>query len=174
MYFGRFAVVHIGGPSSNQAVSLESQMIHQIQLLFGRTLTDGTFYKFDDPATCQRSALLLVGGSIYAGFRGNESSKKGSTVGRGWLLGWTASTLAPLMPLLTNGNATAANSMFLTSIWMSGSGIASDGANLYFTTGNSDSSGTSSDPVNNVEELTFLRFGGHRLKRLGRPCVLSR
>jgi hypothetical protein len=38
LYFGRFAVVHIGGPSSNQAASLESQPIHQIQLLFGRTL----------------------------------------------------------------------------------------------------------------------------------------
>jgi hypothetical protein len=39
LYFGRFAVVHIGGPSSNQAASLESQQIQQIQLLFGRTLT---------------------------------------------------------------------------------------------------------------------------------------
>jgi len=29
---------HIGGPSSNQAASLESQPIHSIQLLFGRTL----------------------------------------------------------------------------------------------------------------------------------------
>jgi hypothetical protein len=38
LYFGRFAVVHIGGPSSNQAATLESQMIQQIQLLFGRTL----------------------------------------------------------------------------------------------------------------------------------------
>jgi hypothetical protein len=38
LYFGRFAVVHIGGPSSNQAASLESQPIHSIQLLFGRTL----------------------------------------------------------------------------------------------------------------------------------------
>jgi hypothetical protein len=40
LYFGRFAVVHIGGPSSNQAASLESQPIHQIQLLFGRTLKE--------------------------------------------------------------------------------------------------------------------------------------
>jgi hypothetical protein len=39
LYFGRFAVVHIGGPSSNQAATLESQMIQQIQLLFGRTLS---------------------------------------------------------------------------------------------------------------------------------------
>jgi hypothetical protein len=35
---------------------------------------------------------------------------------------------------------------------MAGSGIASDGANLYFSTGNSDPSGTSYNSVNNIEE----------------------
>lgn len=120
------------------------------------TLTDSTIYGIDVLLSCQRSALLLVGGKLYAGFRGNEymggsppRPVSGST--RGWLLGWTASTLAPLPPLLTNAQATSANSSFLTSIWMSGSGVASDGSNLYFTTGNSDFSGTSYDPVNNVE-----------------------
>jgi hypothetical protein len=45
LYFGRFAVVHIGGPSSNQAASLESQQIQQIQLLFGRTLRKSSIPK---------------------------------------------------------------------------------------------------------------------------------
>jgi hypothetical protein len=31
--------VHIGDPSSNQATTLESQMIHMIQELFGQTVT---------------------------------------------------------------------------------------------------------------------------------------
>jgi hypothetical protein len=31
-------LVHIGDPSSNQATSLESQVIHMIQELFGQTL----------------------------------------------------------------------------------------------------------------------------------------
>jgi hypothetical protein len=31
-------LVHIGGPSSNQATTLESQMIHMIQELSGQTL----------------------------------------------------------------------------------------------------------------------------------------
>jgi hypothetical protein len=119
------------------------------------TLTDGTVYHFNVNPTCLRSALLLVGGRIYAGFRGNEYLvgtllQSGPT--RGWLLGWTASTLAPLPPLLTDAEATAATGMFLSSIWMSGSGIASDGTNLYFSTGNSDSTGTSYNSVNNVEE----------------------
>ncbi len=119
------------------------------------TLTDGTIYRFHVQPTCQRPALLLVGGRIYAGFRGNEylvGSLLQSGPTRGWVLGWTASTLAPLPPLLTNGQASAVNSMFLTSLHMSGTGIASDGANLYFSTGNSDPSGTSYDPVNNIEE----------------------
>src|SRR5450631_116329 len=37
----RFWLVHIGDPSSNQATTLESQMIHMIQELFGQTLREG-------------------------------------------------------------------------------------------------------------------------------------
>src|SRR5664279_4870992 len=36
-YRARFLLVHIGDPSSNQATTLESQMIHMIQELFGQT-----------------------------------------------------------------------------------------------------------------------------------------
>src|SRR5882762_5752975 len=38
-YRARFLLVHIGDPSSNQATTLESQMIHMIQELFGQTLS---------------------------------------------------------------------------------------------------------------------------------------
>src|SRR6202011_4362960 len=38
-YRARFLLVHIGDPSSNQATTLESQVIHMIQELFGQTLT---------------------------------------------------------------------------------------------------------------------------------------
>src|ERR1700693_3271941 len=37
-YRARFLLVHIAHPSSNQATTLESQMIHMIQELFGQTL----------------------------------------------------------------------------------------------------------------------------------------
>jgi hypothetical protein len=37
-YRARFLLVQIGDPSSNQATTLESQMIHMIQELFGQTL----------------------------------------------------------------------------------------------------------------------------------------
>src|SRR6266849_3518210 len=36
----RFSLVHIGDPSSNQATTLESQVIHMIQELFGQTLRE--------------------------------------------------------------------------------------------------------------------------------------
>src|ERR1700676_3757048 len=38
-YRARVFAVHIGDPSSNQATTLESQMIHMIQELFGQTLS---------------------------------------------------------------------------------------------------------------------------------------
>src|SRR6266404_9060247 len=37
-YRARFLLVHISGPSSNQATTVESQVIHMIQVLFGQTL----------------------------------------------------------------------------------------------------------------------------------------
>jgi integrase len=52
-------LVHIGGPSSNQATTLESQVIHMIQVLFGQTLRD-----------LRDRALLLIG--FAGGFRRSE------------------------------------------------------------------------------------------------------
>jgi hypothetical protein len=39
-------LVHIGDPSSNQATTLESQVIHMIQVLFGQTLRGNGLYSF--------------------------------------------------------------------------------------------------------------------------------
>src|SRR6266446_2393682 len=39
-YRARFLLVHISGPSSNQATTVESQVIHMIQVLFGQTLRE--------------------------------------------------------------------------------------------------------------------------------------
>jgi hypothetical protein len=120
-------------------------------------LTNGATYGFNPATACQRPGLLLVGGNVYAAFSGYEYSagsppKSLSGPSRGWLLGWNATTLALLPPLLTDQEAASTNSYFLTSIWMSGAGVASDGTNLYFVTGNSDPSGFSYDPLKNIEE----------------------
>jgi hypothetical protein len=58
---------------------------------------------------------------------------------RGWLFGWDASTLTRLSANeLTDTQVDSTTHFFLSSIWMSGYGIASDGADIYFATGNSD------------------------------------
>jgi hypothetical protein len=88
--------------------------------------------------------LLAISGTIYAGF--GSFCDYEATLSRGWLLGWTGSPLAPLASnQLDDTQATSSTSFFLSSIWMSGYGLAGgfDIANgntpsIMFATGNSD------------------------------------
>lgn len=118
-------------------------------------LTDGTLYSFNPDVLSQKTAMLLANGSVYVAFEAfGEFNLSLQGISRGWLLGFSAQTLAPLpTPLLTNSQATSQNNFFVGAIWMSHSGPAADAAgNIYFSTANSDPSGTSYDPVNNIEE----------------------
>jgi hypothetical protein len=69
-------------------------------------------------------------------------------------LGWNEPTLAPLSSnQLNDTQATSPHTFFLSSIWMSGYGLATDDeGNLLFVTGNSDHSGTTYDGVTNIQE----------------------
>jgi hypothetical protein len=102
------------------------------------TLTNGKTFTFNATYQRQRPALLLANGSIYAGF-GSFCDFAGN-LSRGWLLGWTAGSLAPFPSnQLLDQQATNRDSFFLSSIWMSGYGPATDDAgNILFVTGNSD------------------------------------
>ena len=105
------------------------------------SLTNGKSYTFNPTVQRQRSALLQSGGHIYAGFGGFCDYSYGSS--RGWLLGWNSATLTPLSANeLTNRRSPAPSgggNWFLSSIWMSGYGIADDGnGDVFFSTGNSD------------------------------------
>jgi outer membrane protein assembly factor BamB len=114
------------------------------------TLTDGTTLAFNPLYQRQRPALLLANGNVYAAF-GSFCDTQGN-VSRGWILGWNAATLAA-MPTnaLVDTQATAPGSFFLSSIWMSGYGPASDDAgNVLFVTGNSQYS--SYDGVTDIQE----------------------
>jgi len=121
-----------------------------------QTLSNGSTYQFHPSVSRSRSALLLSNGNVYAGFASycDHSVKKM----RGWILGWSASTLVALPnDWLTNKDATSPNDFFLTSVWMSGNGIASDGSSIYFVTGNSDRSGnTWTTPGNLTESVVEL------------------
>ncbi|HVN90494.1 MAG TPA: hypothetical protein VMT61_11825 [Candidatus Binataceae bacterium] len=139
-----------------------------------QTLTDGSTYRMIVAATCLRSALLLVNGNVYAGFRANEyisSDTIASGPTRGWVLGWNAKTLTPIPPLLTDRQTTSTNNFFLASIWMSGGGLASDGTSIYFSTGNSDPAGDSLSisPPNNIEESIVKVSSGLRVLDLFTP-----
>jgi hypothetical protein len=114
--------------------------------------TNGATLNFNAATQRQRPALIETAGNIYAGF-GSFCDVSGGT-SRGWVLGWNAGTLAPL-PISKTINEVPKDprNFFLSSIWMSGYGIASDDqGSLYFVTGNSDKFGDTYNPVSNVEE----------------------
>jgi hypothetical protein len=116
------------------------------------TLSDGSTYMFDATYQRQRPGLLEANGNIYAGF--GSFCDFSASMSRGWLLGWQVGSLTPLPAnRLNDVLATSPNSFFLSSIWMSGYGVAADpSGNLYFATGNSDPSGTTYNSVTNISE----------------------
>ena len=115
-------------------------------------LANGTTFNFNAKYQRQRPGLLLANGSIYAGF--GSFCDFSANVSRGWLLGWTAGSLAPFPANNLNDiQATSPNNFFLSSIWMSGyAPAADDSGNVLFVTGNSDPSGTTYDGVTNIGE----------------------
>ena len=115
-----------------------------------QTLNNGTTFNFNATYQRQRPGLLLANGSIYAGF--GSFCDFGANLSRGWLLGWTAGSLTPFPSNQLNDlQATDQDTFFLSSIWMSGYGPATDDAgNILFVTGNSDPD--TYDGVTNLQE----------------------
>jgi hypothetical protein len=76
-----------------------------------------------------------------------------ANVSRGWVLGWSASTLSPLVANHLNDSLapSANNNFYLSPVWMSGAGLAASTAGgIFFTTGNTGRG--SYDPINNLSE----------------------
>jgi hypothetical protein len=106
------------------------------------TLTSGKVYQFNPQVQRQRPGLLLENGNVYAAF--GSFCDFYADQSRGWILGWTQGNLAPLAgnQLL---NTQSTGSFFLSSIWMSGSALASHNGFVLAITGNSDPNGISYD-----------------------------
>ena len=131
------------------------------------TLTNGSTFTFNATVQRQRPALLKANGNVYAGF--GSFGDGNASITRGWLLGWNAKTLLPLPGnQLTDTQATSPTNFFLSSIWMSGFGIAASGTSLFFATGNSDCSilkgvkcpaQTTYDGVTNIQESVVKLSG---------------
>lgn len=120
-------------------------------------LDDGTALTFDASVQRQRPGLLESGGNIYAAFGSFGDAR--DQVARGWLLGWSATDLTPLAAnTLTNHRSSAVTCnkflqlpCYLSSIWMSGSGVVADDAGyVYVLTGNSETGTWSA--TDNLEE----------------------
>lgn len=115
-------------------------------------LNNGQTYAFNAGSSRQRAALLLANGNVYAGFA--SFCDNSANLSRGWVLGWQAGTLTPLPANeLTDKQATSPDTFFLTSIWMSGYGLAASAAgDIYFVTGNTDPNGQQYNHTTNIAE----------------------
>jgi hypothetical protein len=120
--------------------------------------TNGSF-TFNAAIQRQRSALLLANGNVYAAFASFCDFSPDKS--RGWLLGWNASTLAALPSNeLNNKLSTSPGNFFLSSIWMSGYGVAADSSgSVFFVTGNSDWKGNTYTGTTNIQESVVKMTG---------------
>jgi hypothetical protein len=142
---------------------------------------DGTTYTFDASLQRQRPGLLDSQGKIFAGFGSfcdlsapmtfspphlSAGPRKSGSHSRGWLLGWDKATLALELPHELTNRLSATNKSpcvwelkepcYLSSIWMSGFGLASDSTgDIYFTTGNT-AAGTYDSTLNIAESAVRI------------------
>src|SRR5262249_22051782 len=113
-------------------ISTLNDKLQAVVVSASHKLTDGSTLAFDAAVHRQRAALLLADGNVYAAF----SSWCDRTASRGWLVGWRAADLQPLaVDTLPDTQPTSISK--LSTIWMSGYGIAAVAGHLYFSTGNS-------------------------------------
>jgi hypothetical protein len=129
-----------------------SDKVAPLQITASHPLTDGTKFEFNATYQRQRPGLLLANGNVYAGF--GSFCDFSANLSRGWLLGWAAGSLTPLPANeLMDVQATTFFDFYLSSIWMSGYGPATDDAgNILFVTGNSSPVGNSYDGVTDIQE----------------------
>ncbi|MGB8910560.1 MAG: hypothetical protein WCC84_17585 [Candidatus Cybelea sp.] len=129
-----------------------ADIVSPVVVSASHTLTNGSTFQFNATYQRQRPGLLEANGNIYAGF--GSFCDFSASMSRGWLLGWQAGSLTPLAANRLNDiQATSPDSFFLSSVWMSGYGVAADHqGNIYFVTGNSDPSGTTYNSVTNISE----------------------
>lgn len=94
-----YLIAYVNGPPTYRLHALNlsdltDKASSPVTVTASHTLTDGSVYTFNAAVQRQRPGLLELGGTIYAGF-GSFCDFK-ADLSRGWVLGWSASTLAPL------------------------------------------------------------------------------
>lgn len=129
-----------------------SDLVAPVVVSASHSLANGSTFTFNAKYQRQRAGLLESNGNVYAAF--GSFCDFSASKSRGWVLGWQAGTLTPLPANRMNDTLfSSPDSFFLSSVWMSGYGLAADASgDIYFTTGNSDPSGTTYNSVTNLSE----------------------
>lgn len=148
------AASYANGKASFQLHALDTRTLADtlapVTIAASHPLSNGQKVSFNAPTARQRSALLESNGTIYAAFSSYCDQDAGTA--RGWLLGWQASTLAPMTTSeLADSFSSSPGGDYLDSIWMSGAGPATDASgDLFFVTSNSDPS--TYDGMHDIQE----------------------
>jgi len=109
----------------------------------------GGSVKFQPLYENQRTALLLLNGTVYIGWSGECDWGPY----HGWLMGYDAKTLAQVMVFNTTPDGQAGG------VWQSGQGPASDGTSIFVVTGNGTVGDKGGDPRSlRNRALSFLKL----------------
>jgi hypothetical protein len=152
------ALVQNGPKQTFQLHALNLQTLQDISgspvtITASQTLENGSTYNFTPSVMKQRPGLLEANGNIYAAFGSCADAE--SKNGRGWMMGWNATNLTPIdSGLLMNTLVLTKSPLFyLSSIWMSGYGVAADlQGNLFVVTGNSNPKYNTYTGTTNIQE----------------------
>jgi hypothetical protein len=117
--------------------------VSPLKVAASHTLTDGSAFAFNATYEKQRAALLFANNTVYAAFTSFCDIAAVQQESRGWLLGWswngTTLSALPANQLNDRQPGSPSNKLYMSTIWMSGAGPASDeSGNVFFATGNSD------------------------------------
>ena len=161
-----FLIAYVNGTTPSyqlHAINLTTlaDSLAPVTVAASQTLNDGTTFRFNAIYQRQRPGLLELDGVIYAGF--GSFCDFSASKSRGWVLGWKSANLAPLVHAeLNNSQALSQTRFFLSSVWMSGYGLAAARGRIIFSTGNSDCnfylspencpSSSTYDGVTNIQE----------------------
>ena len=140
------------------ALNNGSDQVAPVVIQASQKTKNGSLWTFNSQFQLQRPGLLEANGSIYVAFGSNGDINP--NISRGTILRYDASTLTPQDEGVTDTLAIRNDAYYLTSIWQSGYGLATDAAgNIYFSTGNSDPNKPTYNAAYNHPEGTLKLSG---------------
>jgi FtsP/CotA-like multicopper oxidase with cupredoxin domain len=143
------------------AISLQNgaDTVTPVEVSASTTLATGGVATTDPEKNFSRSALLEANNTIYVGLSSHCDYASSTT--HGWIMGYSATNLAPAGSAVNITNADPGNSYFLGAIWMSGFGPAADSSgNVYYVTGNGPWNGTTDFSMSLMKLPGTLNIGG--------------